>query len=55
MKELGENEIDFHKEIANYCEGKIDGIICYGELAKNTLDIFTGARAISRSASSVIG
>ena len=38
MKELGENEIDFHKEIANYCEGKIDGIICYGDLAKNTFN-----------------
>ena len=38
MKELGENEIDFHKEIADYCEGKIDGIICYGGLAKNTFN-----------------
>ena len=38
MKELGENEIDFHKNIADYCEGKIDGIICYGELAKNTFN-----------------
>ena len=38
MKELGENEIDFHKEIASYCEGKIDGIICYGDLAKNTFN-----------------
>ena len=38
MKELGENEIDFHKNIADYCEGKIDGIICYGDLAKNTFN-----------------
>ncbi len=38
MKELGDNEIDFHKEIASYCEGKIDGIICYGDLAKNTFN-----------------
>ena len=38
MKELGEHEIDFHKNIADYCEGKIDGIICYGELAKNTFN-----------------
>ncbi len=38
MKELGENEIDFHKNIADYCEGKIDGIICYGSLAKNTFN-----------------
>ena len=38
MKELGENEIDFHKEIADYCEGKIDGIICYGGLAENTFN-----------------
>ena len=44
MKELGENEIDFHKEIANYCEGKIDGIICYGDLAKNT---FNNSKSIS--------
>ena len=44
MKELGENEIDFHKEIANYCEGKIDGIICYGDLAKNT---FNNGKSIS--------
>ena len=38
MKELGENEIDFHKNIADYCEGKIDGIICYGSLARNTFN-----------------
>ncbi len=38
MKELGENEIDFHKEIANYCQGKVDGIVCYGDLAKNTFN-----------------
>ena len=38
MKELGENAIGFHKEIADYCEGKIDGIICYGDLAKNTFN-----------------
>ena len=44
MKELGENEIDFHKEIASYCEGKIDGIICYGDLAKNT---FNNSKSIS--------
>ena len=44
MNELGENEIDFHKEIANYCEGKIDGIICYGDLAKNT---FNNSKSIS--------
>ena len=44
MKELGENEIDLHKEIASYCEGKIDGIICYGDLAKNT---FNNSKSIS--------
>ncbi len=38
MKELGENELDFHKNIADYCEEKIDGIICYGDLAKNTFN-----------------
>ena len=44
MKELGENEIDLHKEIASYCKGKIDGIICYGDLAKNT---FNNSKSIS--------
>ena len=46
MKELGKNEIKFHEEIADYCEEKIDTIICYGDLAKNT---FNGSKNIPLS------
>mgnify|MGYP003862620367 CR=1 FL=1 len=38
MKELGKDEVKFHEEIADYCEEKIDTIICYGDLAKNTFN-----------------
>ena len=35
---LGKDEVKFHEEIADYCEEKIDTIICYGDLAKNTFN-----------------
>ena len=38
MKELGINEIHFHKEIGDYCSGKIDILMCYGDLAKNAIN-----------------
>lgn len=38
MKELGINEIQFHKEIGGYCSGKIDILMCYGDLAKNAIN-----------------
>lgn len=38
MKELGINEIQFHKEIGDYCSGKIDILMCYGDLAKNAIN-----------------
>ena len=46
MKELGKDEVKFHEEIADYCEEKIDTIICYGDLAKNT---FNGSKNIPLS------
>ena len=46
MKELGKDEVKFHEEIANYCEEKIDTIICYGDLAENT---FNGSKNIPLS------
>tara|TARA_S200000501_G_scaffold82651_1_gene74791 strand:+ start:2014 stop:3249 length:1236 start_codon:yes stop_codon:yes gene_type:complete len=38
MKELGINEKQFHKEIGGYCSGKIDILMCYGDLAKNAIN-----------------
>ena len=38
MKELGSDQIRFHKEIGDYCSEKIDIIMCYGDLAKNTIN-----------------
>ena len=38
MKELGINEKQFHKEIGDYCSGKIDILMCYGDLAKNAIN-----------------
>ena len=38
MKELGINEIQFHKEIGDYCSEKIDILMCYGDLAKNAIN-----------------
>ena len=46
MKELGKDEVKFHEEIADYCEEKIDTIICYGDLAENT---FNGSKNITLS------
>ena len=38
MKELGSDQIRFHKEIGDYCSEKIDIIMCYGDLTKNTIN-----------------
>ena len=38
MKELGNDEIKFHEEIGEYCIEKIDIMMCYGDLTKNTIN-----------------
>ena len=38
MKELGNDEARFHEEIGSYCSGKVDTIMCYGDLTKNTIN-----------------
>lgn len=38
MKELGVDETRFHNQIGEYCSEKIDIIMCYGDLAKNTIN-----------------
>jgi UDP-N-acetylmuramoyl-tripeptide--D-alanyl-D-alanine ligase len=38
MKELGIDEARFHTQIGEYCSEKIDIIMCYGDLAKNTIN-----------------
>ena len=38
MKELGIDEASFHTQIGEYCSEKIDIIMCYGDLAKNTIN-----------------
>ena len=38
MKELGSDQIRFHKEIGDYCSEKIDIIMCHGDLAKNVIN-----------------
>ena len=38
MKELGRNSVIFHEEVGEYCSGKFDMLLCYGTLAKNTIN-----------------
>ncbi len=41
MLELGEKEIEYHQEIGEFCNGKIDVLIAIGSLSKNIFDKFT--------------
>ena len=41
MLELGENEIEYHQKIGEFCNGKIDVLIAIGKLSKNMFDKFT--------------
>ena len=41
MLELGEKEVEYHQEIGEFCNEKIDVLIAIGSLSKNIFDKFT--------------